>query len=304
MKNLFGVYKDMVSDVPFVITKKGIFSTVFDRTHTYLIHTEILASKLETFVLNGPEKLTLCANSRELHRILNTSNSDDVMVIFIEKQDYCEGIVSNLGIQFQNRKLNMCFNHKLRLMDPDPEQLHFPHINYNTVISMPTNTFQKLVRNLALFSERIEIISDRSELRFQCEGKHDSICLVMIDDTDDQSAGLDPNPSYSVFDSIESNNTSVTNTTTATTNTEDDLSAFSDAAAATADKMRIGVMKVPEGIVQGEYSIRILLHFIKCTSLSRMMELRLGNDMPLIVKYGISNIGTIQLCVSPLPATI
>jgi proliferating cell nuclear antigen len=61
--------------------------------------------------------------------------------------------------------------------------------------------------------------------------------------------------------------------------------------------------KPPRSTVMcGEFSLKSLNNFIKCTPLSQHLEIYLQNDLPLIVKYDIgSNMGDIRLCLSPLP---
>jgi proliferating cell nuclear antigen PCNA len=60
----------------------------------------------------------------------------------------------------------------------------------------------------------------------------------------------------------------------------------------------------PEEIIKASFCCRTLLNFTKCSSLSQSMELRLDNDgKPLVVKYLISNLGSINLCLLPLDST-
>jgi proliferating cell nuclear antigen len=48
-------------------------------------------------------------------------------------------------------------------------------------------------------------------------------------------------------------------------------------------------------IIQGEYSLKNLNKFIKCTPLSNTVILYMNNDFPLIVKYDIASLGEIKL---------
>ena len=69
-----------------------------------------------------------------------------------------------------------------------------------------------------------------------------------------------------------------------------------------------GAMKFIEqedlnGVIQGEFSLKNLSYFIKCTNLCNQIEIFLANDMPLVVKYNVASLGEIQLCLAPLPST-
>jgi hypothetical protein len=56
-------------------------------------------------------------------------------------------------------------------------------------------------------------------------------------------------------------------------------------------------------VIQGEFSLKNLGYFIKCTNLCSQIEMYLDNDMPLVVKYYVASLGTIKLCLSPLPSS-
>jgi hypothetical protein len=54
-------------------------------------------------------------------------------------------------------------------------------------------------------------------------------------------------------------------------------------------------------IIQGEFSLKNLGYFIKCTNLCNQIELYLENDLPLIVKYDVASLGSIKLALANLP---
>jgi proliferating cell nuclear antigen len=56
-------------------------------------------------------------------------------------------------------------------------------------------------------------------------------------------------------------------------------------------------------IIQGNFSLKNLGYFIKCTNLCSQIEMFLENDLPLVVKYSVASLGDIKLCLAPLPDT-
>ena len=54
-------------------------------------------------------------------------------------------------------------------------------------------------------------------------------------------------------------------------------------------------------VIQGEFSLKNLGYFIKCTNLCSNIEMYLENDLPLVVKYSVASLGEIKLCLAPLP---
>ena len=59
---------------------------------------------------------------------------------------------------------------KLKLIEPDEEELDMPSVKFSSVINLPATDFQKIIRDLSNISERLEIKSIGSELVFACVG--------------------------------------------------------------------------------------------------------------------------------------
>jgi hypothetical protein len=56
-------------------------------------------------------------------------------------------------------------------------------------------------------------------------------------------------------------------------------------------------------IIQGEFSLKNLGYFIKCTNLCSQIEMYLENDLPLVVKYNVASLGAIKLMLAALPSS-
>lgn len=57
--------------------------------------------------------------------------------------------------------------------------------------------------------------------------------------------------------------------------------------------------KTSKGIVQGNFFLKHLVLFTKCTSLCSDISLYLKNDYPLIVEYNVAGLGEIKLALAP-----
>jgi proliferating cell nuclear antigen len=241
--------KDILTDCSITFTREGIKIINFDKTHTILVNVILHAHKFEQYSIL-PDKIIVCANTLHLFRVITTMSNDDTLTMYIEKDDYHDGIVSHLGLQYDNGDIRQCYSQKLRLIEPDTEELVVPDVTYSTVINMPTSDFQKIIRDLNGISDRIEIKSVGNELIFSCEGNFASSRILRS-----ESDG------YMEF------------------------------------------LQKPDAstVIQGEFSLKSLSHFIKCTPLCSHLEMYLGNDLPLIVKYDVASLGEIKLCLAPLP---
>lgn len=56
----------------------------------------------------------------------------------------------------------------------------------------------------------------------------------------------------------------------------------------------------PHKVIQGVFHLRYLSSFTKCTQLSNVVEINLGNKLPITVQYNVANLGYIRLCLLPI----
>uniref|UniRef100_A0A6C0CXN4 Proliferating cell nuclear antigen PCNA N-terminal domain-containing protein n=1 Tax=viral metagenome TaxID=1070528 RepID=A0A6C0CXN4_9ZZZZ len=57
--------------------------------------------------------------------------------------------------------------------------------------------------------------------------------------------------------------------------------------------------KSDNDLVQGEFSLKYLSLFTKCTNMCNLLKLYIKNDYPLIIQYSVASLGFIKLCLAP-----
>ena len=169
IRNMITAIKDVLTDATITYTNNGLKIINFDKTHTILVNVILHAEKFELYDCT-PEKIIVCANTMHLFKVISTMSNDDTLSMYIDKDDYHDGIVSHLGLQYDNGDIKQCYSQKLRLIEPDTEELVVPDVEYSTVINLPTSDFQKIIRDMNGISDRIEIKSVGNDLIFSCEG--------------------------------------------------------------------------------------------------------------------------------------
>jgi proliferating cell nuclear antigen len=221
-----------------------------DKSHTILAHLHLASENFEFYECQK-ERIIIGVNMFHLFKLINSIDNDDTLTIYIDKNDYADGIVSHLSLKFENGEIKQCKTQKLRLIEPEPEELKYPDVKFSSVINLPSSDFQKIIRDLSCISDKLEIKSVGNELIFKCSGQ---------------------------FASAEIHR------------------AESDGS--------MGFVKKQDSskIIQGEFSLRNLGYFIKCTNLCSQIELYLENDLPLVVKYNVASLGEIKLCLASLPS--
>ena len=249
-RTLMTALKDILLETNIIIQQDGIRIVNMDKSHTILAHLFLQADKFEYYYCKYP-KIVIGVNMFQLFKLINSIDNDDTLTIYIEENDYNDGIVDHLGLKFENGDIKQCKDQKLRLIEPDDEDLELPKIKYSSILNMPSSDFQKIVRDLSNLSDRLEIKSVGNELIFSCNGPFAS-CTLRRSECD--------------------------------------------------GNMEFIQKQENDEIIQGEFSLKNLSYFIKCTNLCNSIEMYLENNIPLIVRYSVASLGEIKLCLAPLPS--
>lgn len=250
-RTLMTALKDILLETNITFQPDGIRIINMDKSHTVLAHMHLQAQNFEFFDCKK-EKIIIGVNMFHLFKLINSIDNDDTLTMYIEKDDYTDGVVSHLALKFENGEIKQCKTQKLRLIEPDPEDLVYPDVKFSSIINLPSSDFQKIIRDLAVISEKLEIKSVGNELIFKCSGQFASAEIHRAES--DGSMGF--------------------------------------------------ILKQDSSkIIQGEFSLKNLGYFIKCTNLCSQIEVYLENNLPLVVKYDVASLGDIKLCLAPLPST-
>jgi proliferating cell nuclear antigen len=152
-----------------------------DKSHTILAHLYLAAQNFEFYECKK-EKIIIGVNMFHLFKLINSIDNDDTLTIYIENADYVDGIVSHLALKFENGEIKQCKTQKLRLIEPEPEELEYPDVKFSSIINLPSADFQKICRDMTLLgSKTVEIKNVGSTLTFGCKGHFASRTTVMGD---------------------------------------------------------------------------------------------------------------------------
>ena len=249
-RTLMIALKDILLETNISFQPDGIRIINMDKSHTILVHLYLAASNFEFYECKK-DKIIIGVNMFHLFKLINSIDNDDTLTIYIENNDYYDGIVSHLALKFENGDIKQCKTQKLKLIEPEQDELEVPDVKFSSIINLPSADFQKIIRDLSCISDKLEIKSVGSELIFKCQGQ---------------------------FASAEIHR-------------------------AEADESMKFILKQDSSkVIQGEFSLKNLGYFIKCTNLCPQIEVYLENDLPLVVKYNVASLGEILLALVPLPS--
>lgn len=255
VRTLMTALKDILLETNIMFTPEGIKIINMDKSHTILAHLSLHADRFEFYECKK-DKVVIGVNMLHLYKLINTIDTDDTLTIYIDEADYTDGVVQYLGLKFENGDIKQQKVQKLRLIEPEMDELAVPDVKFSSVLNLPAADFQKIIRDLSCISDKIEIRSiatpDGAELIFKCRGA--------FAEAEIRRAESDGSMEY--------------------------------------------VQKQEEHkIIQGEFSLKNLGYFIKCTNLCNTIEIYLENNLPLVVKYNVASLGEIKLGLAPLPSS-
>lgn len=170
IRTLMTALKDILTETNISFQADGMRIVNMDKNHCAIVHLILHADKFEFYECKR-DKIVICVDMRHLFRLIDSLNNNDTLSIYIDNNDYCDGVVSHLSLRFENGQLNKCYTHKLKLDDPDHDELEVPDVTFSSIINLPSADFQKDIRTLSRLADKLEIKSVGNELIYSCSGR-------------------------------------------------------------------------------------------------------------------------------------
>lgn len=260
IRNLIAALKEIMADLNIIINKKELKITNYDKKHTCLCDVHVTFDKHYC----STEKINISANALHLFKLVSKVTPNDVLGFHISRRDYNDGSVEALGIQFDNQKCGQLTNYKMRLFNPEEEEIELPeNIEYDSISIMPSVEFQKIIQTFNSLTDRVRIESIGDAIFFSAIGPWADTQICRRECSSSSSGSAEARATES-----------------------------------------IQFKKKPSAVnvIRGEFPLKCLLNIIKLTQSSPTIELYLNNGLPFMAKYLIgSNMGYVRVCVAPLP---
>ena len=162
-KTLIEASKELLSDTCIEFDDTGMKIVSMDTSHIVLVHLKLDANKFEYYYCRS--RLVIGLNMINFHRLIKTLNSSDTLTLFVDEIDY-----NQLGIRLENVDKNTRTTFKLNLLDLDNPKITVNPAEFNSVITLPSCDFQKIIRDCSNISDLVELRNVGSQLVFSCKG--------------------------------------------------------------------------------------------------------------------------------------
>tara|TARA_B110000003_G_scaffold267024_1_gene294783 strand:- start:345 stop:1151 length:807 start_codon:yes stop_codon:yes gene_type:complete len=160
IKYLMELLRDLLTEGNLECSSEGIKIQAVDPSRVVLIHSKLKGEKFEEY--HCPETIVLGLNMEDTFKIIKNMENTDTLKLFVKKEN-----PNKIGIETYCKEENTCDTTYLNLMDLPYEKMEIPSQTFESVISLPSNRFQKICRVIFNFSEKIEIECEGNKLKFR-----------------------------------------------------------------------------------------------------------------------------------------
>ena len=155
--------KEILTDANIEWNEKGLKIITLDPSNTILVHLKLEKENFEYF--HCQKRMFIGINVLNLFKLLRTLTNNDALTLFIEEDN-----INQLGIRIENGEKNTLTTYYLNLIEVDETSYQIPPAQFESIITMPSNEFNKICRDMANLTDIIEIKSVGSQLIFSCKG--------------------------------------------------------------------------------------------------------------------------------------
>lgn len=156
-KTLIESLKDILQDVNIEFTEERIKILSMDSTQTILVHLKLDATNFEYYYCKN--KTIVGVNMPNLFKIIKTLSINDTLTLFMEESD-----PNTLGIAIINGDKNKKTTVRFKLIDLDVVDIKLPATKFESILTMPSDEFNKICRDMSPLTDVIEIKSVGNQL--------------------------------------------------------------------------------------------------------------------------------------------
>ena len=157
-KDAFEAISTVVDEVACHIDSEGFRVSALDRSHIVSTSLNLKPTVFDEFECSKPEKVTI--DTSEFMKVLKRMKGHDSLSLSLEDNNLIIGLSGDVDRTF-----------KIRLIDMEYESQEPPHIEYNVSVEVPSSLFNESIKDMDLFSEKLDIALDEDYLIINTDGE-------------------------------------------------------------------------------------------------------------------------------------
>ena len=164
-RTLFETLKEQLFEFDLVFTREGIEINNTTSQNNGIIFLKLNSEEFEEYVCQR-DTFSIGLNILEFYKIIKTCSDGSSLRIYYDDDE--EG---KLNIQMENKEDNLKKSYKLNLMDTNRQSINLDGSVVLTKTLIPTTIFQKIIKDMKTFSDRVDITIQNETLSFSCDGE-------------------------------------------------------------------------------------------------------------------------------------
>lgn len=161
-KQLIEAIKELVTNANIDCSADEMGMQAMDSSHVSLVQISLRAQGFDHYRCD--RTISLGINSANLSKILRCAGNDDVLTLKAEDTG------NNLTLMFESPSQDRISDFELSLMDINEEQLGIPDCEYKCTIKMPSQEFQRIIRDMMTLGDTCVISCTKEGIRFSVNG--------------------------------------------------------------------------------------------------------------------------------------
>lgn len=160
---LIEAMKEILSEANFEFSPSGIKLKKMNHSNTILVHLKLDSENFDEYFCK--KKINLGISLINFFKYIKSMGNNDTLTLSMDEED-----TSELSIIMENTNKKIVRDYKLKLLDLNETDLKIKPVSFPSVITMPSQDFQKICRDMCVFSDEIQITTVSDELRFYGAG--------------------------------------------------------------------------------------------------------------------------------------
>ena len=162
-RTMIEALRGILPEANFEFDHTGMKVVTMDTSQTVLIHLKLHADRFESY--HCLDKIVLGLNMHHYFSLIKTIGNSDTLTLYVK-----ENKPNVLSIKIENNEKNQMTIYNINLIDVDQICFDIPPVEFDSVITLPSDEFHKITRDMNNLSEKIEIKSTASQLILSCKG--------------------------------------------------------------------------------------------------------------------------------------
>lgn len=179
MKKILEALKDLVKDANWDLSSEGMSLQAMDVSHVSLVSVLLQSSGFEDYRCDT--NCIMGISLATMIKVMKCCNNDDSL-----KMEYKDDPGDTVTFTFESPNQERTSEFTVKLMQIDSEHLALTDDGYDAQVTMPSNEFQRICRDLSAFGDAVTIAVVKHSVTFKASGDVGEGTITLLENTSEK----------------------------------------------------------------------------------------------------------------------